>query len=118
MFETIISTLKEVWSKKYSILPQDIRLGTKIAICLVVFNCILIVWLLVGIPLLTIYYPGLNVYAANLANIIIALIGGATATYTTSEVRKTIENTKTVTRETDENHPSDENPKPPFKETN
>lgn len=98
---------KKVFNKlpKYSnIMPPDARLGTKVAICLVVFNCLLILWLLVGIPWLTIFYPVLGqYYAAYLDKIIIALIGGATATYTTNEVRKTIENVKIQTDETPKN---------------
>lgn len=102
----IIEIIKSLYNRLptyKSIVPEDARLGTKIAIGLVIFNCILIVWLVVGIPWLTIFYPTLGLYyAGNIDKIIIALIGGATAAYTTSEIRKTVETVKTVNNNKEE----------------
>jgi hypothetical protein len=78
------------------VLHDNVRVGTKIAVNWLVFSGILIVWLVVGIPWLTIFYPSLGVYAPNISSIIIALIGGASVTFSTTEIRKTIENVNGV----------------------
>lgn len=81
------------------IISEHCRTGTKIAVTWLVFSGILIVWLVIGVPVLTIFYPVLSVYAANISSIIIALIGGASVVFSTSEIRKTVENVKNVQRE-------------------
>lgn len=76
------------------IVHKQARVGTRIAWTWLVFSGILITWLLVGIPLLSIYYPQLLKYAEYTSNIIVALIGGASIVYTANETRKTFENSK------------------------
>jgi hypothetical protein len=93
--------LKSIWNKKPSYrrtLGLNIRNGTKVAVNWLVFSGILIVWLLVGIPTLSIFHPNLTEYAPYLDKVIIALIGGASIAYSTSEIRKTVENIKSVNR--------------------
>lgn len=100
----LISIIAKIWSKlpKYqSLLPDNLRTGTKVSICIVVFNCIMITWLVIGIPWLTIFYPVLQVYAQYISSIITALISGVAVVHSVSEVRKTIENIRNVTREED-----------------
>lgn len=101
MFHTLINISNWFISKlpKYQpLLSGEVRTGTKIAVYVVCFNCLIISWLLVGIPILTIYYPVLSVYAQHLSSIIVALIGGVTAVHSVTEVRKTVENIKSVQR--------------------
>jgi predicted metal-binding membrane protein len=102
-----MSILKSIISiaKNYSpIVHQNARVGTKIAWTWLVFSGILITWLLVGVPILAVFYPQLMQYAQYTSNIIIALIGGASVVYTTNETRKTVEFKKstTVSNETDD----------------
>jgi hypothetical protein len=87
----------KMWLGKFS--AAKIRTGTKISICWLVFSALLILWLLVGIPLLSIFYPHITQFAPHLSAIIAALIGGSAATFTTTEVRKTVENIKSVKRD-------------------
>ncbi len=80
------------------IVNSEARIGTKIAWAWLVFSAILILWLLVGLPILSIQYPQLLKYAEYTSNIILALTGSASVIYTANETRKTIENTKEVTK--------------------
>lgn len=98
IFSKIWNYVGELKSNYISVSHDGMRTGTKIAINWLVFSGILIVWLLVGIPWLSIFYPQLVQYAPNLSNIIIALIGGASVVFSTSETRKTVENINNVQR--------------------
>lgn len=90
----IVETFWRVVTNYKPLVHSEARIGTKIAWVWLVFSGILIVWLLVGIPLLSIYYPQLLKYAEYTSNIIIALVGGASVVYTANETRKTFENSK------------------------
>lgn len=93
---SILKTLLSVVKNYNPIVSSEARIGTKIAWTWLVFSGILITWLLVGLPILAIYYPPLLKYAEYTSNIIIALIGGASVVYSTNEARKTVEFTKST----------------------
>jgi len=99
----LFSTVKNFFSSYERTVNKGARTGTKVAVNWLVFSGILIVWLLVGLPWLTIFYPTLIGYAPHISSIIIALIGGATVAYSTCEIRKTVENIKNVQRDNDSN---------------
>lgn len=100
IFSKIWSYVSDLKSNYVSVSHDGMRTGTKIAINWLVFSGILIVWLVVGLPWLTIFYPQLAQYAPHLSSIIIALIGGASVAFSTSEARKTVENINSVQRVT------------------
>lgn len=91
-FKNIFLGLKEAYLRFKN--SDKIRNGSKVAICWLVFSAILIVWLLIGIPMISIFYPHITSFFPHLDKVIIALIGGGSVIFSTVEIRKTIENTK------------------------
>ena len=67
------------------------RTGTKIAIGIEIVCLGLIVWLLVGVVLLSARFPHLAAFAPYLSPLIISLSAVAGGSYVASETRKTIE---------------------------
>lgn len=100
---SLIAKALELIKSYVPIVNSEARNGTKIAWAWLVFSGILIVWLLVGLPILSIFYPQLLKYAEYTSNIILALTGSASVIYTANETRKTIENSKEVTKITEIN---------------
>lgn len=82
---------------------KAVRTGSKISLCWIVFSGVLILWLLIGVVILSIFYPILAEIFPHLAGIVTALIGGGAIVFGTSETRKTIENIRNVKRDKDEN---------------
>lgn len=98
---TILTTGKAVVSGFMG--NKEVRTGSKISVCWLVFSGVLILWLLVGVIILSIFYTPLTQIFPHLASIVTALIGGGAIVYTTSETRKTIENVRNVRRNEEEN---------------
>ena len=91
----IIDQIKKAIS---SLQIAHIRTGTKITIYWLVFSGILIAWLTIGIPILSIFYPHMVPMATNISSIITALVGGSAVAFATSETRKTVENVTTTSK--------------------
>jgi len=70
------------------------RTGTKLTICWLVFCGLLMAWMIVGVPLLSIWYPQLVTFFTNISTIITALVASCSVVFAANEARKTIENTK------------------------
>lgn len=98
-----LTTLWEFVKNHSSVTHTESRTGTKIAWAWLVFSGVLITWLLVGVPILSIQFPQLLKYAEYTSNIILALTGSASIVYGVNETRKTIENSKETTKITETN---------------
>ena len=105
--------LKTIWTTGKNIVTgfmgdKEVRTGSKISMCWLIFSGILILWLLVGVVILSVFYTPLTQIFPHLASIVTALIGGGAVVFTTSETRKTIENVRNVRRNEEE---SPQNPR-------
>lgn len=73
---------------------DNMRTGTRITIIALIWIALLVTFLVIGLPLLTIKFPHLLPYRENISVIIISLTTGGAGMFMINEIRKTFENIK------------------------
>lgn len=68
------------------------RTGTKLTICWLIFCGILMAWMIIGVPILSIWYPQLANFFTNISTIITSLVASCSVVFAANETRKTFEN--------------------------